>query len=199
MYLGALVAFVGLLVLGKARHGGFPRKALLALFGLFAAAWAIDGLNSYLTLLPGLPHAYEPNNVLRLATGLLMGLTLGVAVFAGFNQNAWRDWRKEPVVKSFGEVGLLVLLAAAVGLLVLTGNPLLLYPLALLSSGTVLIVLALVYAVVALLVLRRENRIESWKGLALPLGLGLSLALLQIGLLDFARLALTGTWAGFSL
>ncbi len=199
MYLGALVAFGGLLALGKSRHGGFPRPALLAMFGLFAAAWAIDGLNSYLTLIPGAPHAYEPNNLLRLTTGLLMGLTLGMIVFAGFNQNAWRDWKKEPVVASFREAGLLLLLAAAVGLLVLTENPLVLYPLALLSSAGVLVVLGLVYAVVALLVLRRENRIESWEGLAVPIGLGLGLAVLQIGLLDLVRLTLTGTWAGFSL
>jgi hypothetical protein len=199
MYLGALTAVGGLLAMGKARHGGFPRPALLALFGLFAAAWAVDGLNSYLTLIPGAPHAYEPNNVFRITTGLLMGLTLGTIVFAGVNQNAWREWKREPVVGSFREAGVLVLLAGAVGLLVLAENPLILYPLALLSAAGVLVVLGLVYTVVALIVLRRENRIESWRDLVLPLGLGLGLALLQIGLLDLARFALTGTWSGFSL
>jgi len=199
MYLGALAAFGGLLALGKSRHGGFPRTAVMAIFGAFAAVWAVDGLNSYLTLIPGAPHAYEPNNVLRLATGLLMGLTLGTIVFAGLNQNAWREWKKEPVVGSFREVGWLVLLAAVVGGLVLTENPLILYPLALLSAAGVLVVLGLVYTVVALLVLRRENRIDSWAGLAVPIGLGVGLAVLQIGLLDLVRLTLTGTWAGFSL
>jgi len=199
MYLGALVAFVGLLAQGKARFGGFPRTALLVMFGVFAAAWAVDGLNSYLTLIPGAPHAYEPNNVLRLGTGLLMGLTMGTIVFAGFNQNAWRDWKKEPAVGSFREAGVLIVLAAGVGLLVLTENPFVLYPLALLSAAGVLVVLGLVYSVVALLVLRRENRIDSWAGLALPVGIGLGLALLQIALLDLARLSLTGTWGGFSL
>jgi uncharacterized membrane protein len=199
MYLGALTALLGLLALGKARHGEFPRPALLALLGLFGASWAVDGLNSYLALIPGAPHAYEPNNVLRLGTGLLMGLTLGTIVFAGFNQNAWRDWKKAPVLGSLREIGWLVLSAAVIGALVLTENPLILYPLALLSSAGVLLVLTLVYSVVALLVLRRENRIDSWQGLTLPVGLGLGLALLQIGLLDGARLALTGTWGGFSL
>ena len=199
MYLGALAALGGLLAMGKSRHGEFPRASLLVLFGLFAAVWAVDGLNSYLTLIPGAPHAYEPNNVLRLGTGLLMGLTLGMIVFAGFNQNAWRDWKKEPVVGSFREVAGLVLLAATLGALMLTENPLILYPLALISAAGVLVVLGLVYAVVALLVLRRENRIDSWSGLVVPVGLGLGLAVLQIGLLDLARFTLTGTWAGFSL
>jgi uncharacterized membrane protein len=199
MYLGALAALGGLLAMGKSRHGEFPRASLLVLFGLFAAVWAVDGLNSYLTLIPGAPHAYEPNNVLRLGTGLLMGLTLGMIVFAGFNQNAWRDWKKEPVVGSFREVAGLVLLAATLGALMLTENPLILYPLALISAAGVLVVLGLVYAVVALLVLRRENRIDSWSGLVVPVSLGLGLAVLQIGLLDLARFTLTGTWAGFSL
>src|SRR3990172_7741601 len=93
MYLGAMVGMAGLAGLGRLRYGGFPRPALLAVFGVFVAAWAIDGVNSYLTLIPGAPHAYEPNNTLRLITGTLMGLTLGMLVFTGFNQNAWRRWK----------------------------------------------------------------------------------------------------------
>ena len=199
MYLGALVAIGTLVALGRGRHGGFPRASLFAVFGLFAAAWAIDGLNSYLTLIPGAPHAYEPNNVLRLVTGTLMGLSLGVLVTAGFNQNAWRGWKTEPVVQSFREIGLLLVPVAVVVLLVLSENPLILYPLALLSAGGVVLILTLVYGVVALLLLRLENRADSLAGVALPLAVGLGMAILQIGLLDAARLTLTGTWAGFSL
>ena len=199
MYLGALVGMAALAGLGRLRYGRFPRPALLAVFGVFAAAWAIDGVNSYLTLIPGAPHAYEPNNTLRLITGTLMGLTLGMLVFTGFNQNAWRGWKDEPVLRSLREVGLLLLLGAMLVALVLTENPLVLYPLALLSAAGVIVLLGMVYAVVALLVLRRENRAQSWGGLALPLLAGVALAILQIGLLDLARYTLTGTWAGFRL
>jgi len=199
MYLGALVGLAGLAGLGRLRYGKFPRPALLGLFGIFAATWAIDGLNSYLTLIPGAPHAYEPNNTLRLITGTLMGLALGVLVFTGFNQNVWRGWKDEPVLRSFRGVGVLLLLGAVVVGLVLSENPLVLYPLALLSAAGVLVLLGMVYAVVVLLVLRRENRAESWGGVALPLMAGVALAILQIGLLDLARYTLTGTWAGFAL
>lgn len=199
MYLGALVAIGTLVALGRGRHGGFPRPALFAVFGLFAAAWAIDGLNSYLTLIPGAPHAYEPNNVLRLVTGTLMGLSLGVLVVAGFNQNAWREWNKDPVIGSLREIALLLVAAAIVVLLVLSENPIVLYPLALLSAGGVVLILTLVYGVVALLLLRLANRAGSLAEMAVPLAVGLGLAILQIGLLDAARFTLTGTWAGFSL
>lgn len=199
MYLGALVAMGTLAAIGRVRNGGFPRPALFAVFGLFAAAWAFDGLNSYLTLIPGAPHLYEPNNVLRLVTGTLMGLGLGVLVVAGFNENAWRGWKKEPVVGSFRQLGLLLAAAAVLVLLVLSENPIVLYPLALLSAAGVVLILSLVYAVVAMMLLRRENRAESWAAIGVPLAIGLGLAILQIGLLDWARYALTGTWAGFSL
>ncbi len=199
MYLGALVGIAGLAGLGRLRYGKFPRPAILAVLGAFAAAWAIDGFNSYLTLIPGAPHAYEPNNTLRLITGTLMGLTLGVLVFTGFNQNVWRGWKDEPVLRSFREVGVLLLLAAVVVGMVLSENPLVLYPLALLSAAGVLVLLGMVYAVVVLLVVRRENRAESWGAVALPMAAGLLLAILQIGLLDLARYSLTGTWAGFAL
>lgn len=199
MYLGALVAMGTLVALGRGRHGGFPQTGLLVPFGLFAAVWAIDGLNSYLTLIPGAPHAYEPNNVLRLVTGTLMGLSLGVLVLAGFNQNAWHDWKKEPVVQSVREIGVMLIPAAIVVGLVLNENPLVLYPLAVLSAGGVVLILTLVYGVVALLLLRRENRADSITELVLPLAAGLGMAILQIGVLDLVRFTLTGTWAGFSL
>lgn len=199
MYLGAVVAIGGLLALGRRRAGGFPRGILLALFVAFAAVWAVDGLNSYLALIPGAPHVYEPSNLLRLVTGSLMGLSLGTLAFAGFSQNAWKDWSQEPAVRSGRQLAVLVLLAAGAIVLVLSDNPLILYPLALLSAAGVVLVLTLVYTVVTLLVFRRENRAERWADLALPVTAGLALAFVQIGLLDLARFTLTGTWAGFGL
>jgi len=199
MYLGSLAGMAGLAGLGRLRFGRFPRPALLVVFAAFAAFWAIDGLNSYLTLIPGAPHAYEPSNSLRLITGTLMGLAIGMVVFTGFNQNAWRDWKDEPVLRSPREIGLLLVLGGVVVALVLSENPLVLYPLALLSAAGVLTILGLVYAVVFMLVLRRENRAQSWGDLALPVVAGVTLAVLQIGLLDLARYALTGTWGGFAL
>ena len=199
MYLGAVLALGSYQVTGRGRAGAFPRKGILAAFILFGAAFAVDGVNSYLTFFPGMPHLYEPNNILRLATGLLAGLTMGTLVHAGFQQNAWREWRPEPALRSLAELAVLLLGAAAVGALVLSDNPLVLYPLALISAGGVLVVLTSVYTVMALLVLGRENRAASWLDLALPVVLGLTLALLQIGGIDLVRFALTGTWSGFTL
>ncbi|HSB88658.1 MAG TPA: DUF2085 domain-containing protein [Anaerolineales bacterium] len=198
IYLGAMLAMASYQIVGRGRAGGFPKKAVVAAFILFAAIFAVDGVNSYLTLFPGLPHLYEPSNVLRLSTGLLAGVAMGTLVHAGLAQNAWKDWRPEPALRDLRELGVLLVGAAVIGGLALSGNPMILYPLALISAGGVLVVLASVYTVMALLVFGQENRATSWMNLALPAVVGLTFSILQIGGIDLVRFALTGTWSGFT-
>jgi hypothetical protein len=87
---------------------------------------------------------------------------------------------------------LALLALAAVGL-TLTGSPLVLYPLALLSSAGVLAMLTLVNTVLLLVLTRRENTAESWRDLVLPLLGGLALSVLLVGSVGIVRYALTGT------
>jgi hypothetical protein len=58
----------------------------------------------------------------------------------------------------------LLLLSGMLVLLILSENPLALYPLAILSSLTVLLVLTLVYTVVWTMVLKQENRFRTLRG-----------------------------------
>jgi uncharacterized membrane protein len=198
IYLGAVLALVGYQAAGRGRAGAFPGRAVLGAFLVFGGLFAVDGVNSYLTFFPGMPHLYEPSNVLRLATGLLAGVAVGTLVHAGFQQNVWRDWRAEPAVRGLRELALLLAGAVLIGALVLSDNPLVLYPLALISAVGVLLVLSSVYTVLVLIVRGRENRAVSWRDVARPGFLGLALAVAQIGALDFVRFVLTGTWSGFT-
>lgn len=199
MYLGAVLGFAYAFVRGRGRSGVMPRWPILLVLGAFGLAFAIDGVNSYLSFFPGLPHLYTPNNTLRLITGTLLGVSLSTVVLPGFNQTAWKDWSGEPVLGSFAELGLLLLLAGGMIAFVLTDNPLILYPLALISSLGVLVLLTTVYSMLFVIVTRRENRAASWRGLGLALAAGLTLAMTQIALFDLARYGLTGTWNGFQL
>lgn len=74
-YLGAML---GLIYLGiyKPRHTGRPPWAIIGILIFFAAAYALDGGNSYLHLIPGLSrfYLYEPSNQLRLFTGTGLGM-----------------------------------------------------------------------------------------------------------------------------
>jgi hypothetical protein len=90
-------------------------------------------------------------------------------------------------------------MALALDGIVLTENPLLLYPLALLSSVGVMILLTLVYTMVWVMIFRLENKAQRVEHLLVPLAGGFGLALIQIALLDLLRYALTGTWDGFHL
>ena len=74
-----------------------------------------------------------------------------------------------------------------------------LYPLALISAAGVLVLLSMVYSMVWLMVLRKENQFLRLYQFVYPLMGGFLVGLLQIGVLDFLRYALTGTWDGFHL
>jgi uncharacterized membrane protein len=199
IYLGALLGVVTLVAAGRTRAGQLPPPPLLATLAGFVAVMGIDGVNSYLTFFPGLPHLYEPQNALRLVTGALHGLALAAILYPLFNGVAWRAPEDAPSLRNFRELLGLITLAGIVVALVLTEDPAVLYPLAILSALGVVLMLSLVNTIVVMYVARRDNRATSWRGLW-PLALaGLALTFVEIGLIDVVRFALTGTWAGFVL
>ncbi len=198
MYLGAMLGLVYQEIMGRKRIGTPPLRVLFVLGGL-VAAFIVDGLNSFLHLIPGMFSLYEPNNTLRLLSGTGMGLVISVALFAAFNQTVWEKRDDLPALAGSRSLVVLLILGALLDLLVMTENPVILYPLALISAAGVLVILTMVYTTVWLMVLRIENRWNHVIDLVLPLTGGFTLALMQIGLLDLGRYLLTGTWQGFHL
>ncbi|MEP7359432.1 MAG: hypothetical protein ABI847_19430, partial [Anaerolineales bacterium] len=83
--------------------------------------------------------------------------------------------------------------------LVLTNNPLVLVPLALLSAVGVLAMVVALNTTILLLVTRRENRVVSWTGAIVPVLGGFTLAMLEIGLVDLVRYSVFHTWSGFGI
>lgn len=206
MYLGALL---GLIFLGFSapRRAGLPEKRFWPILAVFFLAFAIDGSNSYLYLLKQLgnspfsqiPNLYVPNNTLRLFTGTGMGLVIAIVLAPAFNQTFWKEWDPRPILDSWKPLLALMGLALVLDLTILADIPPVLYVLALLSAGTVLLVLSAIYAMVFLMVLRRENRFSSFRQAWLPLMAGFTVAMTQILLTDIFRYTLTGTWSGFQL
>jgi uncharacterized membrane protein len=195
MYLGALVGLAFQHFQG--RRGLIPTLKYILAFGPLVLAFGFDGVNSYLHLFPGAPGLYQPSNWLRLVTGTGMGLAMAAVLAPAFRQTVWTTWDQRPAFGGWKEFGLLFGLAAIVDLLVLTENPLLEYPLALISVLGVMTILGLVYCMVLVMAFKAENRFQRLSELVIYLTGGATVALLQIALLDAARFWLTGTWQGF--
>lgn len=197
MYLGAMLGLV-YQALRTPRRGGMPARSLWPLFGLFVLAFAFDGVNSYLQLLTGVPNLYETKNWTRMVTGTGMGLSMAAMLYPAFNQTLWQTWDDRPAL-DWRMMGGLLPLAALLIALTLSENALILYPLALIGSGGVLVILTLVYAMVLVMLFKRDNQHTALAQMILPLTAGFGLGLAQIALLDLLRFLLTGTWDGFHL
>jgi len=190
-YLGALGGLILLVLLGRGRSGRLPPTGI-ALFLLgFLALWAFDGFNSYLTFFPGLPHLYEPQNILRVTTGAMQGVALIALVLPFFNTSFWARTTDRPTVARWRELILLLVLVAAIATMVNSDINALLYPLALLSAGGVLLMLTIVNTMLVTLALRRESQAQTWRD-ALPLVVaGLALGTLELLAINVFRAWLT--------
>ena len=194
-FLGAMVA-LSALWLGRRRHGELPPLRILLILLGFSAVMALDGLNSYVTLLPFGEPLYPPTNTGRLLTGTLHGLMIGTIVYPIAVATFFRDARPAPVITNLRQLGALSLAALALGALSLTGWAPILYALALVSTAGVVAVLTLVNTVMIVILIRRENTADSARDLLLPLLVGLALSLALIGTIDLVRYGLTGTLSG---
>ena len=206
MFFGALLGLV-FLTFTSPKRAGMPSKVFFIPLGIMVFAFALDGTNSYVTLMKGLgtsffstiPTLYEPNNTLRLLTGTGMGLVIAAVLFPAFNQTIWKDWDKRPALGSWRNFGALIVLALIIDLAVLTESDVVLYPLALLSALAVPLLLTIVYGLFAVMATRKDNTYEHLSQAWLPLTAGFTIAMLQIVIFDILRFAITGTWGGFPL
>jgi uncharacterized membrane protein len=197
-YLGVLLGFLGLAALRRWRASGLPPNEVSASLVSFIILWGIDGLNSFLALLPKAPHLYEPHNLLRLITGTLNGLALSIIVYPIFNFVLWREADTNRVIRNWRELGYLLIPTALLVWIVQMQASFLLYPVAALSILGVLVILTLINTMIILIVTRRESKAESWSGAILPLLSGLLATFLELSALGWLHFALTQrlAWLG---
>jgi hypothetical protein len=198
MYLGAILGLMYQLF-GSVRGAGLPSRRITGVLAVLVLAFGIDGLNSYLHFFPNAPTLYETTNWSRLLTGTGMGLVIAAALFPAFNQAVWKNPNPNRPLRGLRHFGGLVGLAVLLDLIVLTENPIVLYPLALISAVGVILILTLVYTMVWIVLFGAEQHYRRWSELITPALGGFGLAILQIALLDLGRYWLTGTWGGFHL
>ena len=197
MYLGALVTIIAHWLWG--RQGKFPPLWIDIILGLGFLAFAFDGLNSTLNFLPVIPTLYQTTNLIRLITGLAVGIGIGSVLMPVFNQTVWADWSHASAYSKVYRFPLLIILLSLIGLAIYSQKAVFFYPFSVMMALSVLVILWLIHTTLATFILRRSNLARSWRDLLLPGLLGLAMVLAQIGLISGLRYLLTGTWAPFVL
>jgi uncharacterized membrane protein len=197
-YLGFLWGFMIQWILGY-KKSGFPSRWTVVGLVLLILVYTLDGLNSLFTFSPSLSDwsLYTPSNTLRLFTGLGMGLAISGFYYPLMGQTIWKDYSSERPLRRISDWLLWIGGSIGIGLLVQSGLPMILYTLILLSTGGLLALLTLLYTVIWILILGRENSFRSWQELGWWILAGFGTALLQIAVTDAARYLLTGSWSGF--
>lgn len=197
LYLGFLVALFCLIVASHGRATRLPRPPVLGMLIAFVAIMGLDGFNALLYDL-ALPNLYVPNNMVRTATGQLSGLTLAALLLPTLSAalcppNERCEEQGRPSLLGWKELARGLGVQFLLFLVVISGAPFLLYPLALLSIAGALTMLSSINALLLVGVIRRPSRAVSILGL-LPIA---AAALLISGaeLLAMAafRLSLVGT------
>lgn len=197
MYLGTLLAL--LILKPNQRLSGKASIVKIIVLAGFLLVFTVDGVNSMLDSFFNIQSLYPPSNLLRLGTGLLMGVVLANLLLPLWNQTLWKQSDPHPVLHSWKQLLLLVFCEVCAAVLVWLDIPFLYYPVAILSTGTVIIILGMVYTLLWSIILNKENTLEKLKeGWTFYL-LGVICALLQIGLMDLIRMSLTGSWSGFQI
>lgn len=187
LYLGALLTLL-YLVVRRRSAGGWPSVQVSSAFILFFLAWAGDGVNSFLSIIPAAPHAYPPDNLLRLVTGTLMGIGLGTFIFATFNAFAIPHSQGIPVFSKLSELVAPLGGGALLIFLVQSEWPPLLYPLALLSLIAILTLHAVLMG--ALIAATRARCATVRPVRSQLLAAGLAIALVYLDVIALGRVAL---------
>lgn len=191
MYLGCLLGLGFSWLQGK--RNGFPPLWVWAAFSGFFLAFAFDGVNSAIGLLPGLKQVYPSQNWLRLVTGMGIGLTMGSLLAVAFTQAVWKDVQESKLFAQLRYFLLMILAALLVGILVLFGPALVKQSLMLLSTLGVVVMLTLIYSVPASILFFGQSKVNDTRSLWLPLLIGFLIMILQLGGMAYLRFLITGT------
>jgi uncharacterized membrane protein len=189
IYIGAMATLIWLIAARRLKSARVPSLSVLAVLAVCGLALAVDGFNALLVDLR-FRNFYEPSNALRLATGVLAGTSLGVALGHLFAGSIWaKSNRGQAVVTRPAELVVPIGASAAVSALALLDLPLLYAPFAVgLLVAAIGVFWVLAITVLALLTGRGWS-CHTWGDLA-PLALmSLVAAIATISALALARFA----------
>jgi len=179
IYLGFASTMIVFAATGRLRASRLPPLPILAVLGGAVALMGVDGFNSFFLDL-GLPHLYQPHNLLRLATGLGTGTAMAALVVPVTNSLLWRADDPQHSFGSWRELAVMppLLLLAFLG--VASQSAPLLYPIAIASSVGLILALTSINVVFALGVSNRVGRFSTWQQIFPLFTLAVACAVLEL-------------------
>jgi uncharacterized membrane protein len=194
MFLGCLLGLIGFS--SRTDGKGYPARIFKVILGLFVLFFAVDGVNSVAFSLFARELLYPPSNLLRLASGLGMGVVMAAVLIPLWRQIMRPDSSAGPVLGKWSQFLPVLFAEVAAAFLVLYAPAWMYYPIAVASVAAVPILVTMVYTLLWILILKIEAAIRNCSARITYIALGCITAFVQIGLLDLLRVTLTGNWAG---
>lgn len=192
IYLGVIIGLSALLIRGYGRSARMPTGWVACVLLLGIGAMAVDGFNS-LFLDLGLPHLYQPHNLLRLTTGLLAGTAMAAYLATVANGMLWRPIDARAAYPDLRPLVWLAPVLILAFVAVASQAAILLYPIALLSSTGVVLALTLINLTFVVIFSGRVQRYQTVIQAAPIFTLALALAIGElIGLFHLKDLLLQG-------
>jgi uncharacterized membrane protein len=165
IYMGFFASLLILKLLRKDRAQSLPPRMIMIFLLGGICLLTTDGSNSLLFDL-GLPHLYQPQNSLRLATGLLTGLAIAGCTLPTINRLLWCEYTSQQSIASWREIGVfLAALALSFGAVV-TQSGWLLYPIAILSTSGIVLVVSYFNLTLIITICKREQTFTRYRELA---------------------------------
>jgi uncharacterized membrane protein len=179
IYSGFTATLLMLTATGRWRASNFPGRWVLVVLGAAVVFMAEDGFNS-LFLDLGLPHLYQPHNLLRLFSGMGTGVAMCAVIVPVANTLIWRE---DNLRSTFGSLKDLLMVAPLLLLIFLAASSpaaFVLYPVALFSSFGLVMALTLVNVVFILGLTNQVGRFASWRQFFPFFSVAIVLAVLEL-------------------
>jgi hypothetical protein len=193
MYGGFLATWGYIVATGRGRAKNMPPWYLLFTMIIFVAIMGFDGINAFLYDLKFVPHLYTPMLELRLATGLLCGVAFGGIMVPVVNMTLWKEDDLRPVIENWKELFIILGLMVILYILNFSGWGLLFWPLAIVTSGSTVILIALINMVFVISLARKECTAVTLRDALNPFAVGVALSIIELGGLSLLRYLVLGT------
>lgn len=189
IYLGFIVALFVLHIRKRGRAQQLPPWPIVGVLVGCIVALAFDGFNSLAVDL-GLPHLYQPQNILRLATGLLAGLALASLTLPMLNRMLWNAYDERQSISSWKTFLLFLAVLAVCFLAVASQSVLALYPVALLSTAGIVTSLGIINLIFIVAASGRDGTLSGYRELFPVVSTAMLLAVGELLILAQLKLSL---------